>query len=140
MVATYNWTWEQGADLVMSLVYKEGPDGSEVAKNLTGYSLRMDIVSEGSLIYAFNSSDLSNNYDESGAADNEAVLGADGSINITVPRSLTLPGGKVYSLLMAADGESIELNYDMFLRNQVGKQTKILKGVIEVESSYTLWA
>lgn len=142
MVAIYNWTWQQGDDLVMSLVYKEGPEGATVAKDLTGHQLRMDIVKDGALIYVFNSNDIGGNMDAVGNADNEAALNANGelgTIKITVPRSLTLPGGKVHSLLMAEDGDEVDLNYDIFLRDTTGKQHKFLKGTITVEASYTLW-
>jgi hypothetical protein len=136
-IATFNWTWQQGADLVMSFIYKEGPDGAEVPVNLTGYKLRMDIVSGGVRIFTFNSDDIAEaGVDTVGAADNEAVLGADGSVNITVPRSLTLDGGAVEAVMT---GGSTVLQYDVFLRNPAGKQGKILKGVITVEPSYTLW-
>lgn len=137
-VATYNWTWQQGADLVMSLIYKEGPAGSETPVNLTGYSVRMDLVHSGTRIYTFNSDDIPVvGVDETGAADNEAVLGTDGTINIVVPRDITLPGGEVHAVL-APTGNTV-LNYDIFLRNPSDKQAKILKGTVVVEPSYTLW-
>lgn len=137
-VAVYNWTWQQGADLVMSLVYKEGPTGSETPVNLTGYSVRMDLVYAGARIFTFNSDDIAEaGVDETGATDNEATLGTDGTINIVVPRDITLPTGEVYAI-MALTGNTV-INYDIFLRNPAGKQWKILRGTVVVEPSYTLW-
>lgn len=136
-VPTYNYTWGQGEDLTISLVYKAGPDGAEVPVNLTGYSLRMDICDDTGRLYTFNSADIPDPVvDETGATDNEAVLGTDGSINITVPRALSLPGGAVYD---AVEAENNVFSYDIFLRDASNKQKKILRGQITVEASYTLW-
>jgi hypothetical protein len=139
-IATYNWIWQEGEDLVMSLVYKEGPSGSEVPIDLTGYQLRMDLVKGTSRLYTFNSDDIVEvpSVDETGITDNEATLGSDGSINIIVPRSLTLGTGAVAVEFVGT--ESLQLNYDVFLRSPAGLQTKILRGSITVERSYTKWA
>lgn len=139
-IATYNWIWQEGEDLVMSFIYKEGPSGSEVPIDLTGYQLRMDIVANGVRLYTFNSDDIVEvpSVDETGATDNEATLGSDGTINIVVPRSLTLGSGAVASQFQGTN--SLSLNYDIFLRNPAGLQTKILRGGITVERSYTKWA
>lgn len=131
-IATYNWTWQQGEDLLMDFVYKEGPVGAEVPVDLTGYALRMDIVSNKTLIFTFNSDD------EDTETSDEVTLGADGNISIVVDRDLTLPGGAVFDLLAAATPVSV-FPYDVFLRNPAGRQQKILKGTITVETSYTLW-
>lgn len=150
MVATHNYTWQQGEDLVLSMLYKEGPVGAEVAIDLTGYALRMDIVgSDGVRRYTFNSDDIAEvGVDEVGTADNEAVLGADGTINITVPRTLTLTNGELWADLTNPT-PNLTFQYDVFLRNvsgapggtiPVGNQKKILKGSITVEKSVTLWA
>jgi len=143
MVAVQNWTWQEGDDLVMSMIYREGPDGSEVPIDLTGYSLRMDVasVTDGTRIFTFNSDDIvggGTGVDVVGPADNEATLGSDGSINIVVPRALTLPGGAVAALYVGSD-TSLVMNYDIFLRNPSNLQSKILRGTITVERSYTLW-
>lgn len=129
-VPTLNYTWQQGEDLVMSFVYNEGPDGAEVPIDLTGYSLRMDVVdNSGTVLYTFNSDDADV------ATVDEAVLGADGSINITVPRQLTLPpDGVIYSSVGGTP-----LNYDIFLRRPNNKQFPIARGTITVVKSYTLW-
>lgn len=124
----------------MSLIYKEGPTGSEVPVDLTGYSLRMDVVQSGvgTRVFTFNSDDIDDPAaDNVGPADNEAVLGSDGTITIVVPRSLTLTGGAVANLFNASD--SLVLNYDIFLRNPAGLQSKILRGNVTVERSYTKW-
>lgn len=138
-VANYNWTWEQGDDLVMSMVYREGPLGAETPVDLSGYSLRMDVVFGGSRVFTFNSDDIDETgVDVVGPADNEATLGADGSIVIKVPRSLTLPpSGAVYSI-MTTSGVLV-MDYDIFLRDPSGLQHKFMKGTISVNPSVTLW-
>jgi len=145
-VPTYDTTWTQGADLEMRFQYLEGPDGSEVAVDLTGWKLRMDIKATdvfGSRVYTFNSDDIAATVNDEGVvdvvgnADNEAVLGTDGYINITIPRTLTLPGGEVYEFMQ--DGLTV-FNYDVFLRRPTNKQFPVLKGSITVERSTTLWA
>lgn len=128
---THNYVWPQGEDLVVSLVYKEGPEGSEVPINLTGYTVRMDIVhpTTGAAIFTFNTIEQTD--------PDEVVVGTDGSINITVPRTLTLPpDGDVYELM---PGVTV-FNYDVFLRNPSGKQKKLLRGTVTIEPSYTLWS
>lgn len=143
MAATFNYTWGQGEDLVLSMLYKEGPVGAEVPVDLTGYSLRMDIVTpNGDRRYTFNSEDIPDVDPGAGTTpdtDKEAVLGADGTINITVPRSLTLPGGVLHTDITAPT-PLLTFNYDVFLRNPANQQKKILKGTITVEKSYTLWS
>lgn len=137
-VPTYNYTWGQGEDLIISLIYKTGPVGLETPVDLTGYSLRMDVADSTGRLFTFNSDDIDEPAaDVVGPADNEATLGADGSINIVVPRSLTLPGGAVYDNIVA---ENNVFFYDIFLRDTFDKQRKILRGQITVEPSYTLWA
>lgn len=131
-VPSLDLVWQQGEDLTISFVYNEGPAGAEVPQDLTGYSLRMDVVGSSGVIYTFNSDDAD------AATLDEAVLGADGSINITVPRQLTLPpDGEAYSEMQA--GNSV-FNYDVFLRNPQNKQYPIVRGTITVVKSYTLWA
>lgn len=137
-IATYNWTWQEGEDLVMPFVYKAGPDGQEVAVDLTGYQLRMDVVSGGNRLFTFNSDDIDETgVDNVGPADNEATLQSDGTINIVVPRSVTLPGGAIAAVFVGS--EALVLNYDIFLRNPAGLQSKIMRGNITVERSYTKW-
>lgn len=124
-IPTHNFTWQQGEDAVIHMVYKV--DSEPV--DLTGASLRMDVGPAGSAkLYTFNSSEAGPEDD----IDDEAVLGADGSINIRVPRAVTLPGGPLASSVGSV------LEYDVFLRID-GKQRKILKGEIFVEASKTLW-
>lgn len=139
----YNVTWPQGEDLTFPLIYKEGPAGAQVAVDLTGYSVRMDLVTmTGQRIYTFNSNDIADVDPVAAGAqpdtNKEAVLGTDGSINISIPRSLTLPGGVVYDLLVATPPVEI-LSYDIFLRRPNTKQFKILRGTVTVERSHTLW-
>jgi len=137
-VPTQAYTWNQGEDLTISLIYKEGPTGAEAPVDLTGWKLRMDVVDSSGRIFTFNSDDIAESgVDTVGPSDNEAVLGSDGSISITVPRSLTLSGGPIYARMQT--GNSV-FNYDIFLRNTANKQWPILRGTIQVLESYTQWA
>lgn len=142
MAATFNYVWEQGEDLIIRIVYKEGPEGAPVAVDLTGYSLRMDmrkVNTDGIRVWTFNSDDIIGEplADDVGAADNEITLGADGSIEIVVSRLLTLPGGSIFTELQAGTTQFV---YDMFLRNPQDQQKKILTGVISINKSITLWS
>lgn len=146
-VPTYNYTWEQGADLVLSLVYKESIDGAPATpKDLTGYSVRMDIRSTdvlGNRIYTFNSAEITDLDGSGPGSDTDLVTeitpGADGTISITVPRSLTVQGGAVYELMSDPLNPVNILVYDIFLRDPQDKQQKILSGSITVNRSVTLW-
>lgn len=144
MAATYDYTWDQGEDLTILMLYKTGLPGSETPVNLTGYSLRMDIVTpDGAWRYTFNSATIAD-IDPTTAGNQpdstiESTLGSDGSISITIPRSLTLPGGAIYADI-SANPPLLNFRYDVFLRAPDAKQKKILKGQITVEKSYTLWA
>jgi hypothetical protein len=125
------------------MIYKQGVAGSEVPVDLTNYAVRMDIRTADTArtyVYTFNSEDITEipSVDNTGSSDNEAVLGSDGSINIVVPRSLTLPGGTVANYITASNTNA--LIYDIFLRNKTtNKQNKILAGSISVNRSVTLW-
>jgi len=154
MAAEYNYTWDQGADLTINLVYKTGASASDAAPvDLSSYAIRMDIRKEnvdGVRVWTFNSEDIPNDAeaspddvnrpaDATGAGDNEAVLSSNGNIIINVPRSLTLPpSGAVYTQMQAG---TFEFYYDVMMRNKTtNKQNKILKGTITVDKSSTLWA
>lgn len=152
MVATHNYTWQQGEDLILSMLYKEGPVGAEVPINLTGYDLRMDIVGpDGLRRYTFNSSEVADVDPETPTLEpdstTEATLGTEGQVTIAIPRALTLPTGELWADITATT-PILTFQYDVFLRNvsgtpgtiPVGKQKKILKGTITVEKSVTLWA
>lgn len=138
-VAEQNWTWEQGADLVMSMIYRTGPQGEETPVDLSDYSLRMDVVYNGTRMFTFNSSDIpgDTSVDQVGPADNEATLGNDGTIRIAVPRSLTLEGGALFDSIVP--NSILVLQYDIFLRDGSGLQFKLMKGTISVNPSETLW-
>lgn len=150
MAQTANFTWEQGGDLDIKLIYKEGLVDSEVVIDLSsGYQLRMDIVVPATKerVYTFNTSSLAD-VDPIQVGDQpdsvvEGVLtsGASATPNITisVPRALTLPGGVVYEKMITTPFISV-FSYDIFLRNvSANKQAKILTGTITVEGSNTLW-
>lgn len=126
-IPTYNFIWQQGEDGQINMVYSAGDPPTPV--NLTGYSLRMDVTVPGGStpLYTFNTND------SVGGTVDEATLDAAGNINIVVPRSVSLPAGELAGYI----GQP--LNYDIFLRDATGKQTKILKGTLKYEVSVTLW-
>ena len=133
-----NFVMEQGDDLPIKITYKEGTLGSEVALNLTtGYSVRMDIVSEtGTRLATFNSADLPAPENDT---TKEVTLGnGTNNIVINVPRALTLPSGAIGGEL--ASNKSV-FKYDMFLRiTSTDKQRKILTGTITVNPTVTRWS
>jgi len=150
MAQTANFTWGQGEDLSVALIYKEGATGSEAVVDLSsGYSLRMDIVvpTTKERVYTFNTAAIPDVDPITSGAQADSVIegvlssGAGGTPNITVsvPRSLTLPGGAVYTKY-TENPPVTAYNYDIFLRNTVSdKQVKILTGTITIEDSNTLW-
>lgn len=145
MTNTRDYPWAQGTDLEITMVYKTGTTTENaVPKDLTDWSLRMDICIHGadplnSRLVTFNSSDDAgvSPVDQPGSSDNEVELGADGTIYILAPRSLTLPGGVIYDKVKTG---FLHFDYDVFLRNPEGRQKKILKGKLTIEPSSTLWA
>jgi len=152
MAQVKQFTWDQGADLLVQLIYKEGPDAlNAVPIDLSSnYSVRMDIVvpSSKERIYTFNSETLADVDPLLTGSQPDSVVegvlssGASGTpnISITVPRSLTLPGGSVYAKYTGSPSVSV-FNYDVFLRNKTSdKQAKILQGTITIAESYTLWS
>lgn len=146
-----NLTWDQGEDLEIKMIYKEGAsEETLVTIDLSSnYSLRMDILVPATKerIYTFNSADIPDVDPITGGAQpdtiHEATLtsGAGGTpnINIVVPRTLTLPGGVIYDKLTANPPVTL-FNSDVFLRNtSSNRQSKIWSGTITVVESYTLW-
>lgn len=150
MVQQQNFTWAQGEDLVIELIYKEGPTAeTAVAVDLsTNYALRMDIVvpTTKERVYTFNTAAIADVDPGAGTVPDDTLegtlsSGAAGTPNITirVPRSLTLPGGALHTLMTATPATTV-FNYDIFLRNtSVDTQAKILKGQVTTEESYTIW-
>lgn len=143
---TLDFVWQQGDDFVISMTYKEGPDAQSVVPvDLTGWSVRMDIkTTSGVRLYTFNSQSIQDTDpltagDQSDAV-TEAVLGSDGTILITVPRSITLPPtGAIYQQMSSPTNPQTIFDYDIFLRSTTDKQKKILKGKVTIERSITLW-
>lgn len=134
-VPSYDYTWEQGDDLVLQMIYTSGADaGSATPVDLTGYNVRMDISDGTTRVYTFNSITVTDVSPTDSTL--EATLDSSGNILITIPRSLTLAGGAVYTALAA--GKKVFF-YDVFLRDTLNKQKKILEGTITVNTSYTLW-
>lgn len=138
-VPTKNFTWQQGEDGIISIIYKVSIDGAPaVAVDLsTDYAVRMDVRDDTSaLLFTFNSHDIpSGGVDQVGSSDNEGTLGSDGEIRIVIPRSTTLTGGAFINKI----GQT--LNYDIFLRDTINNlQKKLVKGTITIEGSYTQWA
>lgn len=151
MAQTKAFTWDQGADLNVKLIYKEGAtvETAAVVDLSANYSVRMDIVVPATKerIYTFNSASLADVDPITAGAQPDSVIegvlssGAGGTpnISIAVPRSLTLPGGAVYEKFTANPPVTL-FNYDIFLRNtSTDKQVKVLQGTITVGESYTLW-
>jgi hypothetical protein len=156
MTQIHNFTWEQGADLPIKMVYKEGETvATAVPIDLSSnYSVRMDIVlvnSQGikERLYTFNSEEIPDvdeaDGDQPDGAPFESTLssGAGGTPNIAikVPRSITLPpDGKLY-LKMIGPNRTNLFQFDIFLRNKTtDTQVKVLEGTITVKESFTLWA
>jgi hypothetical protein len=131
MSQTVNFKWPQGEDLEIALIYKEGgSENSASAVSLSsGYDARMDIVLPAT-------KDVLHTADFPGAI--ALGTGANKAPNIVVslPRSLTLEGGVLFTNLTT----TTNFNYDLFLRNTTtDKQVKILRGQINIERSNTLW-
>lgn len=140
--AIRNYVWDQGEDLEINMIYKQGEAGAVAPVDLTGYQLRMDIRKndvEGVWVWTLNSDDIVEDpsVDAPGETDNEVTLGVDGAIIVQVPRSLTLPGGAIHAQLSTG---ATAFAYDIFLRNPQNKQRKILTGLITVTRSVTLWS
>lgn len=143
MAARYDYTWHQGEDFVISLVYKAGAAGSEAEVNLSAYSLRMDIAApNGNVLTVLNDKTVADAdpYTVGNQADTsyEVVLGTAGQISITLARSLTLPGG-AFERYISANPAQTSFSYDIFLRDPAGKQTKILYGTLSLNKSVTKW-
>ena len=151
MTQVQNFVWPIGEDLNVQLRYKEGPtEATATIVNLSsGFAVRMDIVIPATKlrIYTFNSAAIADvdPLVASAQPDNtlEGVLtagtGETPNIDIKVPRSILLPGGPVYDAYVGVPSVTM-FNYDVFLRNTgTDRQSKILKGSITIEESYTLW-
>lgn len=136
MVATHDYIWEQGEDLIIEILYKINDEPVD----LTGHSVRMDIAPRQSNlnmapVFSFNSDDIEDPFNPELHPDSEATLNPDGKIHIAVPRSLTLPGGVVGDAL----SRHTEYGYDLFLRTPNDTQKKLLQGRIHVRKSVTQW-
>lgn len=155
MAQVQNFTWDQGADLDIKLIYKEGATAETAAAvDLSAnYSVRMDIVVPATKerVYTFNSATIADvdpitagNQADS-VIENVLSSGAGGTPNITirVPRAATLPGspnGAIYTKMTDNQTPITTFNYDIFLRNTTtDKQAKVLTGTITIAASYTLW-
>ena len=144
MAGTQDYTWDQGADLTISLIYKSGPEGSEVPVNLTTWQCRMDIAApDGSILTVLNDEAITDTdpYTPGSQGDSgpfEVTLGADGSIVIVLGRALTLPNGSFHKYISANPSQN-EFQYDIFLRDNTNKQKKILQGTITLVKSVTKW-
>lgn len=144
MAATYNYEWNQGEDLLIALVYKSGPVGSAEPVDLNLYSFRMDIVApDGKVLTVSNDDTISDTdpYTPGAQEDStyEVTMNNLGEIRIDLSRALTLPGGAFYKYLTANPAVK-NFSYDMFLRDNNGKQKKIMAGTITIERSVTHWA
>jgi hypothetical protein len=143
MASTYDYDWDQGADLTISIVYKEGPEGATVPVNLSAYKFRMDIIApSGKVLVVTNDEALTDTdpFTAGAQADStfEVTMDASGNITVTLSRALTLPGGAFYDWINANPSQNV-FTYDMFLRTAANIQTKILEGTITIHKSLTLW-
>lgn len=143
MAATYDYEWSQGEDLTITLTYKSGPPGETLPVDLTAYSFRMDIVApDGKSLVVLNDKSIedANPYEAGNQPDStyEVTMDAQGLITISLPRSLTLPGGHFYKYITANPPIQV-FAYDMFLRDSLNKQRKILGGTIRIARSVTAW-
>lgn len=143
MAATYNYEWNQGEDLLIALVYKSGPIGEAVPVDLNLYAFRMDIVGpDGKVLTVANDENIADSdpYTTGNQPDTqyEVTLKNTGEIRIDLSRALTLPGGVFYKYL-SSNPPVRTFSYDMFLRDNNGKQKKIMAGTITVERSVTHW-
>jgi hypothetical protein len=144
MAATYNYEWNQGEDFLIALVYKSGPVGSAEPVDLNLYSFRMDIVApNGKVLSVVNDETIADTDPYVAGAQEDATYEVTmnnlGEIRIDLSRALTLPGGAFYKYLNANPSVKT-FSYDMFLRDNNGKQKKIMAGTITIERSVTHWA
>lgn len=128
----------------ISLVYKAGPVGATVPVDLSAYAFRMDIAApDGTVLVVANDVEITDSdpFIVGNQADTnyEVVMNEDGEIQVTLDRSLTLPGGKFYKYI-SAQNPVRTFSYDMMLRDTVlDFQSKILEGTITIDTSVTLW-
>jgi hypothetical protein len=145
MVAVYDYTSSQGEDLTIEFVYKEGEVGSATPVNLSNHLFRMDLAGpDGKVLSVMNNAALADAdpYTPGNQADNgiEVTLGADGTVRVELPRTLTLPGGALYKYINANPPQRV-FTFDAFVRDTANnKQIKILAGTITFERSITHWA
>jgi len=144
MAETWDFTWQQGADLPIELLYKSGPTGAAVPVDLSLYKFRMDIVGpDGRVLSVVNDESITDTdpitAGNQGDTTYEATLTSGGNILINLPRAATLPGGVFYKYITANPAVRT-FAYDMFLRDTAGLQEKIMAGTITVERSVTYWA
>lgn len=144
MAETWDFTWNQGADLLIALNYKSGPTGAAVSVDLTLYKFRMDIVGPDGKVLTVANDEAIADADPIAAGnqpDNttEVTMDNAGNIRVDLSRAHTLPGGVFYKYI-TANPPVRTFAYDMFLRDNTGKQDKILAGTITVERSVTYWA
>ena len=144
MAESHTYTWNQGTDLVMSLIYKAGPVGSAEPVDLSAYAFRMDIVApDGNVLIVANDAEIEDvdPFEPNAQPDTsyEVTMNTVGEIQVTLNRSLTLPGGKFYKYI-SAHTPIRTFSYDMMLRDtSINFQTKVLEGTIVISPSVTLW-
>ena len=143
MTATYDYEWNQGEDLTISIVYKSGPTEAAVPVDLTSYAFRMDFVGpNGKALTVLNDEAITDTdpftAGNQGDTNYEVTMTNVGGITINLSRALTLPGGAFYPYL-TANPSTVRFSYDMFLRDATNKQKKILAGTISISKSVTKW-
>lgn len=121
-----NFTWPQGEDMTISLRYKEGPSQSKaVAVDLAGgFTARMSLANPNVpqtplLTLTSQGGDilLSSGVNEP-------------NIKVRLDKNHTLSGG------VLPPGSYV---YDLFLRNELGDQVKVVEGTINIKRSITQW-
>lgn len=121
-----NFTWQQGEDMTISLRYKEGPSQTKaVPVDLAnGFTARMSLANPNT-----PQTPLLTLTSESG--DILLFTGInEPNIKVRLDKSHTLTGG------VLPVGSYV---YDLFIRNSVGDQIKVVEGTINVKRSITQW-
>lgn len=143
MAVTYDFSWAQGEDKILSMVYKSGPVGESEPVDLSNHSLRMDIVAPDGKVLTISNDEAIADADPYTTGEQpdsvfEVTLSGTGEIRIELPRALTLPGGPFYNYLKS-NPPIRTFSYDIFLRDEFEKQKKIMQGTITIERSVTHW-
>lgn len=134
MTGVYNYTWAQGEDLKISLIYSQtDANGVNTPVDLSGYSLKMQIGLPNNPTPVYT-------VDSTVSASGTVSMDSSGHINITIPRTVLLSGGDLYDDVSGLSGKT-NFIYDIFIKSGGSSPTykKVLKGHITIDKSVTLW-